>query len=32
VTVRIHISKGRAQLRKRLSPLCQGLRQENENE
>jgi RNA polymerase sigma factor (sigma-70 family) len=32
VTVRIHISKGRAQLRKWLSPLCQSLRQEEENE
>lgn len=30
VTVRIHISKGRAQLRKWLSPLCQGSRQEDE--
>jgi len=28
VTVRIHVSKGRAQLRKWLSPLCQGSRQE----
>ena len=32
VTVRIHISKGRAQLRKWLSPLCQSLRQEEEDE
>jgi RNA polymerase sigma-70 factor, ECF subfamily len=32
VTVRIHISKGRAQLRKWLSPLCQRLRQEDEDE
>jgi RNA polymerase sigma-70 factor (ECF subfamily) len=32
VTARIHISKGRAQLRKWLSPLCHGLRQEDENE
>jgi RNA polymerase sigma-70 factor, ECF subfamily len=32
VTVRIHISKGRAQLRKWLSPLCQSLRQEVEDE
>jgi RNA polymerase sigma-70 factor, ECF subfamily len=30
VTVRIHISKGRAQLRKWLSPLFQGSRQEDE--
>ena len=32
VTVRIHISKGRAQLRKWLSPLCQGSGKEDENE
>jgi len=32
VTVRIHISKGRAQLRKWLSPLWQDSRQEDENE
>jgi RNA polymerase sigma-70 factor (ECF subfamily) len=32
VTVRIHISRGRAQLKKWLSPLCQSLRQEDENE
>jgi RNA polymerase sigma-70 factor, ECF subfamily len=32
VTVRIHISKGRAQLRKWLSPLCQVLRQEDKDE
>jgi RNA polymerase sigma factor (sigma-70 family) len=32
VTVRIHVSKGRAQLRKWLSPLCQSLRQEVEDE
>jgi RNA polymerase sigma-70 factor (ECF subfamily) len=32
VTVRIHISKGRAQLRKWLSPLCQSSRQEVSNE
>ena len=31
VTVRIHISKGRAQLRKWLSPLCQSSRQEDKN-
>jgi DNA-directed RNA polymerase specialized sigma24 family protein len=29
VTVRIHVSKGRAQLRKWLSPLFQGSRQED---
>jgi RNA polymerase sigma-70 factor (ECF subfamily) len=32
VTVRIHVSKGRAQLRKWLSPLCQSHRQEDDNE
>jgi len=32
VTARIHISKGRAQLRKWLSPLCQGSRKEDGNE
>ena len=32
VTVRIHISRGRAQLRKWLSPLYPGPRQEDENE
>jgi RNA polymerase sigma-70 factor, ECF subfamily len=32
VTARIHISRGRTQLRKWLSPLCQGLRKEDENE
>jgi RNA polymerase sigma-70 factor (ECF subfamily) len=32
VTARIHISKGRAQLRKWLSPLCQHLRREDEHE
>jgi RNA polymerase sigma-70 factor, ECF subfamily len=32
VTVRIHVSKGRAQLRKWLAPLCQSLRQEEEDE
>lgn len=32
VTVRIHISKGRAQLRKWLSPLCQSDRQEEDND
>jgi RNA polymerase sigma-70 factor (ECF subfamily) len=32
VTVRIHISKGRAQLRKWLSPLCQSLRQEEDED
>ena len=32
VTVRIHISKGRAQLRKWLSPLCQSLRQEEDDD
>ena len=32
VTARIHVSQGRAQLRKWLSPLCQSLRREDENE
>jgi RNA polymerase sigma-70 factor (ECF subfamily) len=32
VTVRIHISKGRDQLRRWLAPLCQDPRQENKNE
>ena len=32
VTVRIHISKGRAQLRKWLSPLCQSHRQEEDKD
>jgi RNA polymerase sigma-70 factor, ECF subfamily len=32
VTARIHLSKGRAQLRKWLSPLCKKSRQENEHE